>query len=66
MWFRRDKTGMAEASAALEESKQILKRIETRGTEVTEVAQSFKEWREKNHIAEQLEEIIFRRRSSFR
>ena len=65
MWFRSDKA-KKEAEQALEESKQKLKEIRERGPEVTALSNAFREFREKNHIAEQLEEILLRKGGSFR
>jgi hypothetical protein len=61
MWFRRSKKAKEDAETALEESKQKLKEVIERGPEVTALSKAFKDFREKNHIAEQLEEILLRK-----
>lgn len=62
MWFRRKSSKeLEEAQEALKEAEETLKDIQDRGEEVTKVSKSLREFRERNHFAEKLEEIIFRR-----
>lgn len=63
MWFLRNEV-KGEADKALEESKKKLKEVRERGPEITALSNAFREFREKNHIAEQLEEIILRKGGS--
>lgn len=64
MWFQRNDNKKEEAQAALDESRKKLKEVRDRGAEVTAVSNAFRDFREKNHIAAQLEEIILRRGGS--
>jgi len=67
VWFRgRDKKKVTEAQKALESAQASVKEAEERGQEVTAVAEALKRIRERNHFAEQLEEIIIRRRGLMR
>lgn len=61
MWFLRrrlNKTRSEEADEALKDAQANLKRVKRRGGEVTRLAESLREIRERNHFAEQMEEII--------
>lgn len=61
MWFLRrrlNKTKSKEADEALKDAQANLKRVKRRGGEVSRIAESLKEIRERNHFAEQMEEII--------
>lgn len=63
MWFkRRDTTSAEESKAALVDARKNLREVKKRGREVSEYAEAFRELREKNHFADQLEELIIRRR----
>jgi hypothetical protein len=67
VWFLRrrkdDKSG-DEAKEALENAQQQLIEVQERGEEVTNLAQAFKELRERNHFSEKFEELLkFPRRS---
>lgn len=64
MWFQRRDRSSEESHKALRDAKKNLDRIENRGDEVSELAEAFKEFRARNHFAEQLEEIIGRHRRS--
>lgn len=61
MWFRRRRNeSTEEAVKALEDAETHLTRIRTRGCEVSKVASALRDIRERNHFAEQMEEIILR------
>jgi hypothetical protein len=60
---RRGKDKEDPADKALREARDKVKEIEERGEEVTALAESLKHMRERNHFAEQLEELIRRRGS---
>ena len=64
MWFQRRDKPNNEAQKALRDAESNLKRVKDRGDEVTELADAFREFRQRNHFAEQIEEIISRRRRS--
>lgn len=66
MWFikRRPSEGRAEAEQALKEARKDLRKVERRGTEVTNVVESLKELRERNHFGEALDAILIQRRTS--
>lgn len=62
MWFPwRSKTN-GESEKALKEAEAAKRKANRRGGEVTEIAEALKEFRERNHFAEQLEQIIVQRR----
>ena len=60
MWFRRKTDDCVEASAALEDAEKNLKDVKKRGDEVSKVSRALREFRERNHLGEQIEEIIIR------
>lgn len=64
MWFRRrrETSSSEEAAKALLDARQNLREVRRRSTEVSKVAQALKDIRERNHFAEQMEEILVRRR----
>lgn len=63
MWFRRRRSDTTEkAEEALASARKNLREIKDRATEVTTIVESLKDLRERNHFAENLEEIIRRRR----
>ena len=62
MWFKHRDESAEESEAALKEARKNLREVKKRGPEVTEISHAFKELREKNHFAEQLEELIKRRK----
>lgn len=64
MRFRRRNKPSVESERALEDAKKNLCDVQKRGAEVSDVANALKDFRERNHIAEQLEEILIRRRGS--
>lgn len=58
MWpFRRDSND-DEAKKALADARKNLRRVQRRGDQVTSVAESLRERRERNHFGEQLEAIF--------
>jgi len=67
VWFRRRSSDRSvEAEEALVEAQKNLDEVKRRGPEVTEVAQALRKMRERNHFAEQLEELIVKRRGQLR
>lgn len=62
MWFKRRSRVNPESEAALRESSKRLREARDRGKEVTDIADALRQIRERNHFAEQLEDIIMRRR----
>lgn len=67
MLFRRRKKSTEDAQAALEDACKNLKQVEQRSDEVSRVSEAIKQVGERNHFAEQLEEIVLhlRHRGSF-
>ena len=67
MWFpwRSRKSG-EDSEKALKQAEENLFQVQKRGEEVRAISEALREIRERNHFAEQLEEIIVRRRGSFR
>jgi hypothetical protein len=61
-WWRSKKEETS-ADKALREAEDKVKEIEERGEEVSELAKSLRHMRERNHFAEQLEELIRRKGS---
>lgn len=64
MWFlhrRRSKSG-EEAKEALAEAEQALQEVKARGEVISTMAADARNIRERNHFAEQLEDIIVIRR----
>jgi len=67
MWFRRRKTDtIVEATEALEDAKKNLQEIKQRSGEVSRVSNALRDFRERNHFAEQLEAIILHPKRSAR
>ncbi len=67
MWFRwRNRKTDGESEKALREAEKAGRAVNRRGREVSEIAEALKEFRERNHFAEQLEAIIIRRRGQLR
>jgi hypothetical protein len=64
MWFLRRRASRSgdEAKKALEEAEKALRTVQERGDLVTEIAQDAIRIRERNHFAEQLEELVLQRR----
>lgn len=60
MHFRRRKQATHDAQKALDEAREKLKEVKKRGKEVSAVSNALREIRERNHFAEQMEEIIVR------
>jgi len=57
MWpFRREEDG--EAKKALADARKNLRRVQRRGAQVTQISDSLKDLRERNHFGEKLEEIF--------
>lgn len=63
MLFRRRK-GNADAQKALDDARKNLYKVQKRGSEVSRISNALKEIGERNHFAEQMEEIIVRARGS--
>ena len=59
MLFRRRKAN-EEAQKALDEAREKLHEVRQRGKEVSAISNALREIRERNHFAEQMEEIIVR------
>jgi hypothetical protein len=57
MRFRRNKP-KTDAEKALEDAQKNLSEVQERGPEVSTVANALKDFRERNHIMEQFEEIF--------
>ena len=62
MLFRRRRN--TEAAEALEDARKNLKKVQSRGGEVSRVAKALKDIRDRNHFAEALEAIIASRGST--
>ena len=65
MWFRRRRASSKsaeEAKEALLEAQEALRTVQERGDEVTAISQESRDIRDRNHFADQLEEILRRRR----
>jgi len=62
MWFRRKGKEEEKSKDALKDAEQNLREIKRRTSQVVEVVEALRELREGNHFAEQLEELIVRRR----
>jgi len=58
MIFRKRKRGLVESEEALRDANINLRRVRSRDKEVREVAGALREIRERNHFAEQLQEIL--------
>lgn len=63
MLFRRHKKS-EEAQKALDEATKSLCEVKKRGFEVSKISNALKELNERNHFAEQMEEIIVRARGT--
>lgn len=63
-WLRGKSRSNEESEEALADAQRNLSEVQKRGTEVSNVSNALKDFREKNHIAEQLEDIIMRRKGS--
>lgn len=64
MWLlhRRGHESGGEAKQALAEAEEALREIQERGEAVSTIATDARNIRERNHFAEQIEELIIRRR----
>lgn len=62
MWFRRRTKGLDKSEKALQEAEERVFETHRQGHEVAKVAESLRYISDRNHFAEQLEEIILRRR----
>lgn len=60
MLFRRRKQATEDAQKALDQAREKLKEVRERGQEVSAISNALREMRERNHFAEQMEEIIVR------
>lgn len=58
MRFRRRSKTDVESEKALEDAKKNLRKVRSRSSEVSRVANALKDIRERNHFAEQMEVII--------
>lgn len=58
MWFRRDRKEDPEAKKALREAYQHLEEVQSRSEEVHRVAEASREFRRRNHFAEDLSQIL--------
>jgi hypothetical protein len=63
MWFlrRRRSESSDEASAAVKDAQKHLNRVRKRDQEVSDLSDSLREVRHRNHFAEQMEQIIIQR-----
>jgi hypothetical protein len=69
MWpFRRksEEDNAARSEAALEDAERNLEEVKKRNPAVKEVSSALREFRNKNHISQQIEEIILVRRGQLR
>jgi hypothetical protein len=64
VWFLRRSKRSDESIQALKDAQRNLVKVQRRGNEVTKIAKALKDIRERNHFAEQLEEIVIRRKGS--
>lgn len=62
MWFRRRTKGLDDSEKALKEAEKRVSETHHQGHEVAKVTESLRYISDRNHFAEQLEEIILRRR----
>lgn len=60
LFRRRNKESAEKAQKALEDAKKNLREVQQRGTEVSAISNALREIRERNHFAEQMEEIFVR------
>jgi hypothetical protein len=58
---RRRSESSDEATAAVKDAQKHLNRVRKRDQEVSDLSDSLREVRQRNHFAEQMEEIIIRR-----
>lgn len=58
MLFRRRREDTQEAQRAVEEATKKLHEVKKRGKEVSAVSKALREIRERNHFADQMEEIF--------
>jgi hypothetical protein len=58
MRFLRRSKSSEESERALEDAQKHLSEVQKRGPEVSSVANSLKDFREKNHLMEKFEEIF--------
>lgn len=62
MWFRRASEAEQEVKAALEDAQARLQEAQQKGPEASRLSRIFREVRERNHLAEQVEDFILRGR----
>jgi hypothetical protein len=65
VWFKRRDDSKKEAEEALANAEKASEEIQKQGSEISALADAFREFRERNHFAEQLEEIIVRKRGGY-
>ena len=58
MWFRRETDDIDEADKALKDAQKNLRKVKSRQKEVTWLSTALREFREQNHIGEQIDEIV--------
>jgi len=61
-WFRRRNKELDDSEMALKEAEKRVSETHQQGHEVYKVTESLKNITDRNHFAEQLEQIILRRR----
>lgn len=68
MWLPwvRTKKPKGDSEAALRDAEQNLSKVKKQGEEVSSIVDTLREFRERNHFAEQLEDMIIRRRGQTR
>lgn len=66
MWFPWRGKPVKDVEAALRDANRGLRHAKNQSEEVSSLADSLREFRERNHFAEQLEEMIIRRRGQTR
>jgi hypothetical protein len=64
VWFLRRSKSSEEAEKALNEAKKSLCEVQKRSVEVSQVSSALKDFRERNHFIEQMEEIFIRKQGT--
>lgn len=57
-WFRKDKAGTQESTAARERAVEDLQAASARWPEVMRLSNSLRGYRERNHFAEQIQTLF--------
>jgi hypothetical protein len=67
VWFRRRSRELVvdESHKALVEAEAAHLEVQKQGNEITNLARALRDIRERNHFAEQLEEIIVKKRGGY-